>query len=187
MVLQTRRFLSFLTVLALGGCATLPTGPSVNVLPGPGKTFEQFQAEDALCRQWAGQQIGQTPQDTINQNTATGAVVGTATGAAIGALIGAATGHAGTGAAIGAGSGLLFGTAAGANAGQVYGREAQRRYNFAYMQCMYAKGNQVPGTGQRVRRVRRVAPPPPPPPADMDSVPPDYVPSPQSSPPPPPE
>jgi outer membrane lipoprotein SlyB len=182
MMMRMRRYLSILTLLVFGGCATLPSGPSVNVLPGPGKAFEQFQAEDAFCRQWAGQQIGQSPQDIMNQNAAAGAVVGTATGAALGALIGAATGHAGTGAAIGAGSGFLFGTAAGANAGQVYGREAQRRYNIAYVQCMYAKGNQIPGA-QRIRRVRRIAPPPPPP-ESMGTVPPDYVPS--NQPPPPP-
>jgi len=37
----------------------------------------------------------------------------------------------------------------------------QRRYDNAYMQCMYAKGNQVPGVGGPYRRA---VPPPPPPP-----------------------
>ncbi|MGA2465929.1 MAG: glycine zipper family protein [Thermodesulfobacteriota bacterium] len=133
-----------LLLMTMGGCATVPTGPSVSVMPGPGKTFEQFQADDAACRQWAGQQIGRSPQETINQNTGVGAAMGTAAGAVLGAAIGAAEGHAGTGAAIGAGSGLLVGTAAGANAGQAYGMEAQRRYDIAYQQCMYAKGNQTP-------------------------------------------
>jgi hypothetical protein len=77
-------------LLALSGCVTLPTGPSVMALPGSEKSFEQFQAEDADCRQWAGQQIGMSPQDTANQNTATGAVVGTVIGAGLGAAIGAA-------------------------------------------------------------------------------------------------
>src|SRR5512136_2134570 len=105
------RIISFFALLALTGCATIPTGPSVQVLPGPGKTFEHFQADDAVCRQWAGQSIGISPQETVNRNTATGAVVGTAIGAGAGALIGAAAGNAGAGAAIGAGSGLLVGTA----------------------------------------------------------------------------
>jgi hypothetical protein len=184
MLVSMRRFFFFLALLAMGGCATLPTGPSVRVMPGPGKTFEQFRADDAICRHWAGQQIGVSPQETVTQNTATGAVVGTLVGAALGAAIGAATGNPAAGAAIGAGSGLLVGTASGANAGNAYGWEAQRRYDNTYVQCMYAKGNQVPGTGQRIRRVRRA--PPPPPPAGMDSVPPDYAPSyPTSSPPPP--
>lgn len=58
---------------------------------------------------------------------------------------------------------LLGGAAVGANADQLSGREAQRRYDMAYEQCMFAKGNQVPGPVQRTR-VRAVAPPPPPPP-----------------------
>ena len=46
-MLRTRCFLglSVLSALALSGCATLPTGPSVMVLPAPGKPFEEFQAE----------------------------------------------------------------------------------------------------------------------------------------------
>jgi hypothetical protein len=149
-----------LLVLIIAGCATMPTGPSVMVMPPPGKSFEQFQSEDATCRQWAAQQIGMSPEERANQNTATGAVVGTAVGAGLGAAIGSVSGSAGAGAAIGAASGLLIGTSAGANAGQVAGWRAQRQYDHAYMQCMYAKGNEVPGTMNR--RVRRVAPPPPP-------------------------
>jgi hypothetical protein len=176
MGINMRRLSSFLVLLALGGCATLPSGPSVRVLPGPGKTFEEFQADDAICRQWASQQIGMSPQDTANQTTASGAVVGTAAGAVLGAVIGSASGHAGEGAAIGAGSGLLLGASQGANAGQYYGSEAQRRYDIAYEQCMYAKGDQIPGVVRRTRSIRRIAPPPPPPPG-MRSVPPDYDPS----------
>jgi outer membrane lipoprotein SlyB len=88
--------------------------------------------------------------------------------------LGAASGHAGTGAAIGAGTGLLFGTASGASAGEVYGYEAQRRYDNTYVQCMYAKGNQVPGVRSVRSSTRRGAPPPP---ADMYPVPPDYYPT----------
>jgi len=154
-------------LLALGGCATLPSGPSVNVLPGPGKSFEAFRGEDASCRQWAEQRIGTPPQEVQNQNAATGAVAGTAIGAGVGAALGSASGHAGAGALIGAASGLLIGTAAGSDSGRVYGREAQRRYDNAYVQCMYSYGNQVPG--RRVvaappRPVVAAAPPPPPPP-----------------------
>ena len=156
-------FLTLLVILIVSGCATLPTGPSVSVMPGTGKTFEQFQADDAVCRQWAAQQIGQSTQQTINQNTVAGAAAGTVIGAGLGAAIGAASGNAGIGAAIGAGSGLLVGTASGASAGQAYGWETQRRYNIAYTQCMYAKGNQVPGVVARARRYRTMPPPPPPP------------------------
>jgi uncharacterized membrane protein YebE (DUF533 family) len=181
-----RRCLSLLALLALSGCATLPTGPSVRVLPGPGKSFEEFLNDDAICRQWASQQIGQSPQETANQATASAAVVGTAAGAVLGAVIGSASGHASEGAAIGAGSGLLMGAAHGSNAGQYYGYEAQRRYDIAYEQCMYAKGDQIPGAVIRTRRERRSVPPdydPSSPPADTRFIPPDYDPS---YPPPPP-
>ena len=174
--MRIKRMGTHVTVVALlvmSGCATLPAGPSVLVLPAPGKPFDQFQVEDRICKQWAGQQIGVNPQEAANQSAVTGAVAGTAIGAAAGALIGAAAGDAGAGAAIGAGSGLLVGTASGASAAQASSWELQRRYDNAYVQCMYAKGNQVPGVVQRYR-VRRTIPPPPPP--GMNSVPPDYVP-----------
>lgn len=165
---------SLIALLVLSGCATMPTGPSVRVLPTPGKSFEQFVAEDSLCRRYAEQQLGMSPQETVNQNTATGAVVGTAIGAGVGAALGAASGNAGAGAAIGGGTGLLFGAASGSEAGRVYGYEAQRRYDNTYVQCMYAKGNQIPGTMRKTRRARPYAPPPPP---GMYSVPPDYYPA----------
>lgn len=163
--------ISSLALMALSGCVTLPTGPSVRVLPGTGKSFEAFQIDDAVCRQWADRSIGISPQETINQTAASGAVVGTALGAGVGALLGAAAGNAGAGAAIGAGSGLLLGTASGADAGNISGYEAQRRYDNTYIQCMYAKGNQVPGT-VRYKRMRTTSPPPP---QGFNSVPPDYV------------
>lgn len=156
-----------LPLMAVGGCATMPTGPTVQVMPGSGKTFAQFQADDAACRQWAQQQTGQPPQEAMNQSTATGAAVGTAAGAILGAVIGSASGHAGEGAAVGAGSGLLAGGAMGANAGEVSAMQAQRRYDIAYAQCMAAKGNRVPQMPQAPPApVAQVAPPPPPPPEE---------------------
>src|SRR5207244_7788901 len=128
----------------LAACATVPTGPSVMVLPGTGKNFEQFQADDAVCRQWAAQQTGTTPRRAATESTVSGAAIGTAVGAAAGAAIGAAAGSPATGAAVGAGVGLLGGTAAGASAGSSGQDTVQRRYDMTYMQCMYAKGNQIP-------------------------------------------
>ena len=130
--------------LVVTACATIPTGPSVMVLPGSGKNFEQFQNDDAVCRQWAAQQTGTTAQKASTQSTVTGAAVGTAVGAAAGAAIGAAAGNPGAGAAIGAGGGLLGGTAVGAGNAEASGSFVQRRYDMTYMQCMYAKGNQIP-------------------------------------------
>jgi outer membrane biogenesis lipoprotein LolB len=56
-----RVLLPIATFLLLTACATVPTGPSVLVLPGTGKNFEQFQVDDDMCRQWALQQTGMTP------------------------------------------------------------------------------------------------------------------------------
>ena len=158
-----RGLLLFSVIIMPMGCATMPTGPNVAVLPGPGKPFEVFMTDDTVCRQWAQQQIGgASPSQTANQNLATGAAVGTAVGAAMGAAIGAAAGNAGAGAAIGGATGLLGGTAMGSNAGAYSGYQLQRRYDIAYQQCMYAKGNQIPGSAP-VRRSYYAPPPPPPP------------------------
>jgi len=151
----------YIVLLVAAGCATLPTGPSVTVLPAPGKPFDQFRAEDATCRQWASQSIGTSPQEIQNKNVATGAAAGTAIGAGVGAALGSASGHAGEGAVIGAASGLLVGSAAGANSGQIYGQEAQRRYDYAYIQCMYSYGNQVPGYGPATASSRPAVASPP--------------------------
>jgi hypothetical protein len=128
----------------LSGCVTMPVGPSVLVLPGTGKPFEQFQDDNEVCQNWAAQQTGTSPQPAAENRAAAGAVIGTLVGAGAGAAIGAATGNPGAGAAIGAGSGLLLGTAYGADAGRGWYYEIQRRYDNAFLQCMYAKGNQVP-------------------------------------------
>ena len=173
-----RKQVGALAVLLLAGCATMPTGPSVLVLPAPGKSLDQFQMDEMVCRQWAAQQTGMSAQQTTNDNTAKGAALGTVIGAGAGALLGAASGHAGAGAAIGAGSGLLLGTATGAGAGEEYGYAAQERYDYAYVQCMYAKGNQIPGQVHRYR-LRRMTPSTPPPPPGYNQVPPDYAPAPE--------
>jgi YmgG-like glycine-zipper protein len=145
----------------LAGCAELPLGPSVAVMPAPGKPFDLFVGEEALCRRYAEQQVGISPQQATQNSTVTGAVAGTALGAAAGGAIGAAVGHPGPGAAVGAGTGLLTGSAIGANAGYGASWTIQRRYDIAYQQCMYAKGNQIPG----FPTTYTLAPPLPPPPS----------------------
>ena len=164
--MNLNRILLFcLVATVVVGCATMPSGPSVMVLPEAGKSFEEFQADDAICRQWAREGIEISPNETVNKNLAGGAVVGTAMGAALGTAIGAASGNPGTGAAIGAGSGLVAGTAAASGPAYAAGHEAQRRYDNAYQQCMYAKGNRIPGdVAAQSPRSRWIAPPPPPPP-----------------------
>ncbi len=158
--------LFFIILLAtITGCATIPSGPTLAVMPAPGKPFEVFVDDDTVCKQFADRQIGVNPQTTAAQDTMSGAAIGTAVGAVAGAAIGAAAGHPGVGAGVGAGTGLLAGTAVGAHAGYGTGFTLQQRYNIAYEQCMYAKGNQIPGLVQTSPSA--IAPsssfPPPPP------------------------
>jgi hypothetical protein len=155
-------------VVFFGACTTLPTGPNVMVLPGAGKPFDQFQVDDMVCRQFAQGQVGTPPGEASTQSAVQGGAIGTVLGAAAGATIGAAAGNAGVGAAVGAGTGVLVGTAAGAESGYSTAGTLQWRYDVAYVQCMYAKGNQMPGT--TAASSSYVPPPPsapPPPPPQM--------------------
>jgi hypothetical protein len=124
-------------LMLLCACAQIPTGPSVAVMPPPGKPIEVFQAEDQACRTYSAQSAGADPNDAATKSVVESAVVGTALGAVAGAAFG---GHAGTG----AGVGLLAGTAVGAGQGADARHSVQQRYDIAYEQCMYAKGNQLP-------------------------------------------
>jgi hypothetical protein len=112
-----------MAALFLTACATpLPNSPSVLVLPGTGKNFDQFRADDGQCRQYAYGAIG-GDQEYDSQYA------------------------------------------------------AQRRYDVAFTQCMYAKGHRVPVAGhysnpRQASRASNIPPPPPglPPP----EAPPDY-------------
>jgi hypothetical protein len=113
------------------------------VLPAPGQSFDQFRNDDSICRQFANSQMGGSSANDSAVNSEVGsAVVGTLLGAALGAAVGG-----GRGAAIGAGSGLVAGSVMGLGASGSSGNATQQRYDGAYMQCMYAKGNQVPVSG----------------------------------------
>ena len=126
--------------LLLGACTVLPTGPSMLVLPGTGRSMDSFRYDDNECRQYAYAQIGGTSaQQAANQAAVGSAVVGTAIGAAAGAAIGGSQG-----AAVGAGVGLVGGSAVGTSSAYASGYGTQRQYDNAYIQCMYAKGHRVP-------------------------------------------
>ena len=120
------------------------------VLPGAGKSFDQFQADEASCRQYAQYQLGgATPDQVAVDSGVRSAALGTVLGAAAGAAI-----NGRSGAGVGAGTGLLFGGLSGVNAGNASGYELQRRYDFGYQQCMYAKGHRVPVGGRFTNEIR---------------------------------
>ncbi len=137
--------IGLVSVFALSACAVAPPqGPTVMALPPQGKPFEAFQQDDAVCRGYAQQQTGGASAAQAATNSAVGsAVVGTALGAGIGAALGSVGGAVGAGAAIGGATGLLAGSAVGASNAQIAGGNIQGRYDTAYTQCMYSKGNTV--------------------------------------------
>jgi hypothetical protein len=139
-----QHLLPLAAVLVLAGCVTVPTGPAVMALPGTAKSFDDFRADDISCRQYAQYSLGPVPGQAGADAAAANAAGAAVLGAAAGAIIGSVSGQAGQGAAIGAGTGLLFGSTAGANAAGYSSYHLQRRYDMAYLQCMYARGNQVP-------------------------------------------
>ncbi len=122
----------------LDACATAPLGPTVQVLPPPNKPFEVFQQDQAVCTQYASNQVGGQAQQANNQAFG-GALLGTILGAGLGAAIGG-----GRGAAVGAAAGAGVGTGVGADNSTRAQYGIQGQYNIAYVQCMVSKGNQLP-------------------------------------------
>jgi len=157
-------------LLLLAGCVTVPSGPSIMSLPGTGKSFDQFRADDFECRQFASVQAGgSTAQQAATDSGVRSAAVGTAVGAAAGALI-----DGSSGAGVGAGIGLLTGALVGSSAAHASAYTLQQRYDIGYTQCMYAKGHKVPVSGRLAAATDRPAPrrygapPPPPPPSYLE-------------------
>jgi hypothetical protein len=128
-------------MLLLASCAQTPLGPTVQVMPGPGKPFDVFAADQAGCRQFAEASVAGQAQNANNRAVGAAALT-TVLGAGLGAAIGG-----GRGAAIGAASGAVGGTAIGANNSSVDQLSIQGQYDNAFAQCMFAKGNLVPGFG----------------------------------------
>ena len=132
--------LGVLSMALLGGCATAPLGPTVQVMPAPGMPFDRFQVIDGYCRGFAAQRVSGYQQGA-NQSALVSGAAGAVLGAAAGALIGGNS----QGAGVGAGVGMLAGSAGVAGSYSDTQYDAQRAYNVAYEQCMYAQGAQVPG------------------------------------------
>jgi len=147
-------------LLVLGACVSMPSGPSILVLPGTGKNFDQFRFDETDCRNYASALLG---GKDANSAAAEAGLKSAAVGTAIGAVAGAAIGGR-SGAAVGAGGGALVGGAAGTGAASTSQYGLQRRYDNAYIQCMYAKGHRVPVAGSFTSAPPANTPPPPPPP-----------------------
>ena len=176
------RFSLKIAVFALpalvAACTTMPTGPGVMVLPSSSTSFAQFRTDDMECRNYALESVGGvSPSQAATESGVGSAVVGTVVGAAAGAAIGGQEG-----AAVGAGAGLVVGGVAGTQTAQYSGYNLQHRYDVGYIQCMYAKGHQVPVFGRiyRESQPERYVPRSPPPgiplpPAGMPPPPPPGV------------
>lgn len=150
--MRTRNIVATTAAAALlAGCVTEPMGPTIPVMPGPNKSLEAFQADEATCEQYASQRVaGQA--ESANTTAVGEALLGTALGAGLGAAVGG-----GRGAAIGAASGAVVGTGVGANTSAWAQMSVQQRYDVSYAQCMQTKGDKVPGP----RHPHRYPPPPP--------------------------
>ena len=124
-----KKIASGLGALLLSACATPPpSGPGILVLPGSGKSFDQFRFDDQECRGYAHSQVGgKTAEQAANDSAVKSAVIGTA---------------------VGAGVGLAGGSLVGADRSYGAAGSLQQRYDHAFTQCMYAKGHRVPVTGR---------------------------------------
>lgn len=62
--------------LLVGACTVMPTGPSMLVLPGTGRSVDNFRYDDNECRQYAFAQIGGTSAQQAANQSAVGSAVG---------------------------------------------------------------------------------------------------------------
>ena len=100
------------------------------VMPGPGKSFAAFQADNTACRAFSADQVkGQA--EAANRNSIGTGLLSTLGGAGIGASLGA-----------------VAGTVLGSSSNSADQANIQQQYDTAYAQCMYSKGDQVPGYGR---------------------------------------
>jgi hypothetical protein len=152
---KTIKLTPILAALLLGACTTMPSGPSVMALPGSGKNFDQFRGDDLMCRQYAQQQLGTSPESAAIDSGVRSAAVGTVIGAVAGAAI-----NGGRGAGVGAGAGMALGGLSGVGAGNASAYNVQQRYDFGYQQCMYAQGHKIAVSGRFVSESRQSAQPP---------------------------
>jgi len=142
-----------IAAVALTACAPTVMAPTVPVMPGPNKPFNQFSADQQTCQAYANSQTAPLAAQVNNQ------AFGTALCAGLGAAVGG-----GRGAAIGAASGAVVGGSMAAQGSALAGMSIQQQYDIYYSQCMYARGNQIPSFSPNMYAIPPYpgAPPPPP-------------------------
>ena len=128
---------SLLAVALLSGCATQPMGPTAHVMPATGKPFEVFAQDQATCKQFASNEVngGATMANLKEFGTA---AITTGLGGGLGAAV-----RGERGAEIGGSVGAIGGAGLAAHGSAHDQASLQGRYDLAYTQCMYARGNQV--------------------------------------------
>jgi hypothetical protein len=143
---SVRRRVALAGTLLISACVQAPMGPTVQIMPGPNKSFAQFQSDQTLCRRFAEQAVGDQSQGANLRALGVG-VVTTALGAGLGGAIGG-----GRGAGIGAAAGALGGGGLGAARSSQAQQSIQAQYDTAFSQCMYSLGNSVPSMGPMITR-----------------------------------
>ncbi|MFT9257223.1 MAG: glycine zipper family protein [Acetobacter sp.] len=137
-MLPKKAIFAVVPFLLLSACAETPRGPTVQVLPTPGKDYGTFLQEQNFCRSQAEQAVrGQAEHQ--NKKALIGRLAATALGAGLGAAVGG-----GTGAGIGAAAGALGGGVGGGVYSQGRQGGIQGQYNNAYVQCMATYHNVIP-------------------------------------------
>jgi outer membrane lipoprotein SlyB len=136
--MRTRSLFAVLAATSLVAACAQPLGPTVQVLPPPGKPFAAFQAEQHDCSIYTNEQVR-----PLVDRAASAALGSAALGAALGAGLGAAVGG-GRGAGIGAASGAIVGTAAGGDQYAQSQARLQMLYDNTYASCMVARGDVLP-------------------------------------------
>ncbi|MGZ5045002.1 MAG: hypothetical protein ACXV8P_09445, partial [Methylobacter sp.] len=59
-----------ISAFLLSACSTMPSGPSVLVLPSADKNFDQFHNEDQLCRNLTHKQVAAAQEDIDSKDEA---------------------------------------------------------------------------------------------------------------------
>jgi len=137
-MIYSRGSILLVALALLAGCDTMPVGPTVTALQGADKGLDEFRTDDADCRQHAYAHVREVMSASAYHANG---VISTPPSAAICVAAGPATDGRDSPAAAGRRTGSFIDWLYTA---QFAGYGLQRHCNFAYVQCMYVKGDKVP-------------------------------------------